>query len=104
MIVQRILAVLAASLLVGAVALAMLGPPDMPLGAALFLIDHDLVHAFQGGIQAHFDQWMWDDVVLPFLVRPVWLLPAFLGLVLAGLSLTLSNNQRRPQRSQRRRF
>jgi hypothetical protein len=103
-IVQRILAVLAASLLVGAVALAMLGPPDMPLGAALFLIDHDLVHAFQGGIQAHFDRWMWDDVVLPFLVRPVWLLPAFLGLVLAGVSLTLSNNQRQSQRSQRRRF
>ena len=105
MIVQRILAILAAGLLVGAVALAMLGPPDMPLGAALFLIDHDLVHAFQGGIEAHFDHWMWDDVVLPFLVRPVWLLPACLGVILAGVSLTLSYaNPRRPQRSQRRRF
>jgi hypothetical protein len=102
-IVQRILSVVAAALLVGAVALGLLGPPDMPLGAALFLINHDLVHAFRGGIEAHFDHWMWDDVVLPLLVRPVWLLPASLGLVFAGLSLTLANKSR-PQRSQRRRF
>ena len=82
----------------------MLGPPDMPLGAALFLIDHDLLHAVHGGIEAHFDRWMWDDVVLPFLVRPAWLLPACLGVIFAGLSLTVSYNQRRPQRSPRRRF
>jgi hypothetical protein len=103
-IVPRILAVLAASLLVGAVALAMLGPSDMPLGAALFLVNHDLLRAFRSGIEAHFNHWMWDDMVLPLLIRPVWLLPACLGLISAGLSLTLSNNQRRPQRSPRRRF
>ncbi len=104
MIAQRILAVLAAVLLVGAVAVAMLAPPGMPLGAALFMLNHDLMNTFQGGIEAYFNHWMWQDVVMPVLVRPAWLLPACIGLVLAGLSLTLSNLQRGPQRSQRRRF
>lgn len=105
MITQRVLAVLAAVLLVGAVALAMLGPAGMPLGAALFMLNHDLMAAFQGSVETHFDHWMWDDVVVPVLVRPAWLLPASIGLVLAGVSLTLSNNsQRAQQRSQRRRF
>ena len=52
MIAQRILAVLAAMFLVGAVALATLGPPEVPLGQALFMIDHDLMdatHSFIGG-------------------------------------------------------
>lgn len=104
MIAQRILAVLAAALLVGAVAVAVLGPPSMPLGAALFMLDHDMMQAFQGGVEAHFDHWMWDDVVMPLLVRPAWLLPASIGLICAGASLTLSNSQRGSQRSQRRRF
>ncbi len=103
---QRILAVLAAVLLVGAVALAMLGPAGMPLGAALFMLNHDLMATFQGSIEAHFDHWMWDDVMVPILARPAWLLPASIGLIVAGVSLTLSNNSQRgpQQRSQRRRF
>lgn len=103
MIVQRVLAVLAAVLLVGAVAVAVLGPPDMSLGAALLVVNHDLLDTLQGGIEAHFDHWLWADVVLPVLVRPAWLLPASVGLVFAGAALTLSNLQR-PQRSSRRRF
>ena len=105
MIVQRILAVLAAVLLVGAIALAMLGPAGMPLGAALFMVNHDLMAAFQGSVEAHFDHWMWADVILPVLMRPAWLVPASIGLICAGVSLTLSNSQTGPQhRSQRRRF
>lgn len=43
MIARRILAVLSAILLVGAIALAMLGPPEVPLGQAIFMVDHDLM-------------------------------------------------------------
>lgn len=104
MITQRILAVLAASLLVGAIAVAAIGPPSMPLGAALYMLNHDLMQGLQGGVEAHLNHWLWDDVFLPFLVRPAWLLPACIGLICAGLSLTLSTRQRGPQRSHRRRF
>ena len=50
---QRTLAVLAAMLLVGAVALAMLGPPAVPLGQVLFMVDHDLMEAVHGFIGTH---------------------------------------------------
>ena len=85
------MAVLAALLLVGAVALAMLAPPELPLGRALFLLDHDLPRALEGGIEAHFAHWMWDDVALPLLLRPVWLIPASIGLLCAGAALTLGS-------------
>jgi hypothetical protein len=90
-ILSRILAVAAALLLVGAVALAMLAPPEMQLGRALFLLDHDLPRALHGGIEAHFADWMWTDLVLPLLVRPVWLIPASIGLLCAGGALTLGS-------------
>ena len=53
MIAQRIFAVLAAALLVGAVALATLGPPEVPLGQAMFMVDHDLMDAMHSGIEQH---------------------------------------------------
>ena len=103
MITQRVLAVLAAVFLVGAVATAALGPPNVPLGAALFMLDHDLLQVVEGGLQARVSLWVWDDMVMPLLMRPAWLLPAAMGLVCAGASLTLSNRQR-PQRTHRRQF
>ena len=62
MIAQRVLAVLAAALLVGAVALAMLGPPSVPLGQALFMLDHDLMNALHGSIERHVSAWLWDHL------------------------------------------
>ena len=40
-------------LLVGAVALAMLGPPAVPLGQMLFMVDHDLMDAVHSFIGTH---------------------------------------------------
>jgi hypothetical protein len=100
-IAQRILAVLAAALLVGAVALAMLGPPAVPLGQMLFMLDHDLmevVHRFFGTYLAN---WLWDYLVVPMLLRPAWLVPAGLGLICGGVSLSLST-RKSTHRSHRR--
>lgn len=102
MIAQRILAVLAAMLLVGAVALAMLGPPAVPLGQALFMIDHDLMNALHSGIERHLSTWLWDNVAVPLMLRPAWLVPAALGLICGGLSLTLSTRKKSAHRSHRR--
>ncbi len=101
MIAQRVLAILAAVLLVGAVALAMLGPPDVPLGQALFMVDHDLMAAMHGFIGQHLANWIWDYLITPLMLRPVWLVPAGLGLILAGASLTLST-RKTTHRSHRR--
>jgi hypothetical protein len=102
-IAQRVLAILAAIFLVAAVAVATLGAPDIPLGTALAMVDQDFLAAVEGGLHSHVSHWMWDDLVMPLLVRPAWLLPAAVGLVCAGISLTLTNRQP-PQRSTRRRF
>jgi len=100
-IAQRILAVLSAALLVGAVALAMLGPPEVPLGQVLFMINHDLMEAVHGFIGNHLASWLWDYGLVPVLVRPAWLVPAGAGLICGGISLSLST--RKPaHRSHRR--
>jgi hypothetical protein len=100
-ITQRILAVLAAALLVGAVALAMLGPPEVPLGQLLFMINHDLMEAVHSFIGTHLASWLWDYLLVPVLVRPAWLVPAAAGLVCGGVSLSLST-RKSAHRSHRR--
>jgi hypothetical protein len=101
---QRILAVISAFLLVGAVALATLGPPSVPLGQLLLMLDHDLTDALRSGIEQHLSAWMWSDVVVPVLVRPAWLVPAALGLICAGAAFSVSGRKpagRPHHRSQR---
>jgi len=87
----RILAVLAAILLVGAVGVAMLGPPGLPLGRAISLLDQGLLSTLHDGIRAHVGTWLWDDVLLPLLVRPAWLVPASIGVIFAGASVTVGS-------------
>lgn len=101
MITQRVLAVLAAMLLVGAVALAMLGPPEVPLGQVLFMIDHDLMEGAHSFIGTHLAGWLWDYLVAPLMLRPAWLVPAALGLICGGMSLSLST-RKTTHRSHRR--
>ena len=98
---QRVLAILAAMLLVGAVALAMLGPPAVPLGQVLFMVDHDLMEAVHGFIGTHLAAWLWNYLVLPLMLRPAWLVPAALGLLCGGASLSLST-RKSTHRSHRR--
>jgi len=101
---QRILAVLSSILLVGAVALAMLGPPSLPLGQALLMVDHDVTEAVHGFIGQHLTEWIWTSVAMPLLVRPAWLLPAALGLIFAGAAVSVSGRKaarRTHRRSQR---
>jgi len=102
-IAQRILAVLSAAALVGAVAVALLGPPGMPLGQALLGIDRQMLDVLRSAVERIFAPWMWTEVVLPVLARPAWLPAAALGLILAGLSLTLPHG-RRAERPRQRRF
>jgi len=101
MAAYRILAVIAAALLVGSVALATLGPPEVPLGQLLFMIDHETMNRVQSWVLHYLGDWVWRYGVSPVMVRPAWLVPAALGLVCVGASVTLS--ARKPaHRSHRR--
>jgi hypothetical protein len=101
---QRIFAVLAATLLVGAVALAMLVPPSLPLGELLLMLDHDATDAAHAFVGRHFSEWIWSDLAMPLLLRPAWLVPATLGLICAGAATSISTSKtagRSHRRSQR---
>lgn len=103
MIAQRILAILSAALLVGAVAVALLAPPGMPLGQALLTIDHTMLDVLRSAVERVSAPWMWTEVILPVLARPAWLPPAALGLICGGLCVTLPLG-RRAERPRQRRF
>ncbi len=82
----RVFAVLAALLLVAAVAGAALLPLGTTLGQALALLDRD----GPNWLREHSSAWMWNWTEMPFMVRPIWLIPAFLGLICAGMATTLN--------------
>lgn len=104
MTLQRILAVLAAVLLVGAVALAMMLPPTLPLGQLMLMLDHDATDAAHAFVGRHFYEWAWSDLAVPLLLRPAWLAPATLGLICAGAAASIASRKtagRSHRRSQR---
>lgn len=99
---SRVLAVMAAVFLVGAVAAGTLSPPDISLGEALLNIDRMHVTAMEAALRAHMSAWVWDHAVTALLVRPVWLLPATIGIVLAGTAMTAGSLQKQPASRRRR--
>ena len=97
MIVHRILAVAAAVFFVAAVGIATFGAETMSLGQALDLIAPDLLN----GLPAWFGDWAWASLARPLMVRPAWMIPLGFGMILGGLSASLSN-RKTTRRSHRR--
>ncbi len=99
-VVRRIFAVIAAFAFVGAVAIAALAPPGIPLGHLLFSIDRRLLDGVQAAQHA-LPAWAWDWAILPVLVRPAWLLPVVVGVVATGLSVSWGSKRPEAERSRR---
>ncbi len=93
----RVFAVLAAVFFVTAVALAALTPAGLTLGQGLVQMDGTAL----GWLQRHSMAWAWDWIELPFLLRPLWLIPATLGLVCAGLAMSFNFGRASPSRRKR---
>lgn len=89
----RILVILASVLLVAAVGLAALTPRGLTLDQGVALLDP----AASPWLHSRLAVWVQE----PFLDRPVWFVPASLGLVCAGVAASL--NLSRPPQSHRRR-
>lgn len=86
---MRVLAILAAIAFVGAFALATMLPPTTSLAATLGMIGEHEFASIAGTLRASLGKWAWEWLVAPVLSRPVWLLPAALGVLLGGLAVTL---------------
>ena len=99
---MRLFAVFAAVLLVGAFTLATVLPPDTPLAEVLSMLDRAVLGRIAALEHANLPAWMWNEITVPLLLRPVWLLPACLGVICGGFAVTLASNQA-AQRSPRRR-
>lgn len=97
---MRILAVLSAVSLVAAFTLLATVPPELPLAHALVGLDSHRFLQAQTAIRGQ-APWLWAKVLTPVLQRPVWFLPAALGLILGGCAVTLAS--RPTPRSRRRR-
>jgi hypothetical protein len=100
-IASRIFAVLSAILLITAVALATFGVRSLSLSGLLGMIGPRTVDGMRGWVTRLLGDWTWVTLVDPFMIRPSWLVPAFLGLVCSGLAVTLSYRGK-ASRSERR--
>jgi hypothetical protein len=101
-IAVRILAVLAAVLLVGAFAIATILSYDMPLSELITMVDSSVVTAIHDLVSAHLPGWVWTNMLVPLLLRPAWLLPAGVGVICAGAAATVASSGS-TQRSRRKR-
>jgi hypothetical protein len=100
-LMPRVFAVLAAVLLVGSVALASLLPTDMTLIQAIHAVDETSPASLQQAVVGAFGRGLWETVVVPVLVRPIWLIPVSLGLICIGGAVTC-HTQATPRTKQRR--
>ena len=101
MIAIRIFASLSAACLVCAFAIAALLPPEMDLGTMLLQMNPRSLMSVHDFFLGHGASGIWTHVLMPFLRRPGWLLPAMLGLIAGGIAFSLNLNG--PTRQQTRR-
>lgn len=91
MIASRILAVLAAAAFVAAFAVAMLFPAMSSLAQLLAHDDPRMLVVLHDTVAAYGPAWVWNNLAMPLLLRPAWLLPVSLGLLCAGGAMTLAS-------------
>jgi len=99
---ERLLAVLASVFFVLSFAAAALAPPLLPLSALLAQFDQTLMPRLQLFIRGNISEWAWRSLFQPVLQRPGWLLPLAIGLVFAGLALSVASRNRATRTPPRR--
>jgi hypothetical protein len=92
-LIVRIFMVITAIMLVAAIAVGTLSPTDLPLGQGLDLMDQGLPDEVHRSL-ARNAPWLWSWLVQPFLLRPVWLIPACIGILTGGIAVTLGMRAR----------
>ncbi len=98
---MRVFAWLCAVGLVVAFAIAATLPLQMDLGAMLLSMDPHSLDGLHRFVLDHVSAATWTRLLLPFLLRPGWMLPLMLGIVAGGIAFSL--NQAGPTRQSSRR-
>lgn len=89
----RVLAVASAFCLVAAFTIATLLPPFTSLAEALADLDHPFLVWLKDFVQLRLSDWIWQNLFVPVLTRPDWLLLACLGVIFAGAALTFGSRK-----------
>lgn len=84
--VARVFAVLASAFLVASVGFALLAPSGLSLGRGIEL----MLPTALDWARSRSMSWLWLNIEVPFLLRPLWLVPACLGLLCAGIAGSLN--------------
>lgn len=92
--VARIFAVFAAIFLVASVAIGALTPPGLTLGQGMAMLDRN----GPTWLREHSLMLLWNWIEVPFMQRPLWLIPACLGLICVGMATTLNIGDASPRR------
>jgi len=100
--ISRLLAVLAATLLVTAFSLFMLTPYDLSLAQGVTAMDPAMLRHLQSAVRHTIGAGSWTYLAVPVLARPVWLLPFCAGLICAGLANTFTASPDASERSRKR--
>jgi hypothetical protein len=105
-LVSRIFTILAAALLVVAFALLVLPPEGLTLMQALAGMAEDAPEQFleqlQHDVTHTLGTFAWAKLLVPLLVRPVWLVPLALGLLCCGIAASTLPPAESPRRTGRR--
>ena len=99
---MRVFAWLCAVGLVVAFAIAATLPLQMDLGAMLLSMDPHSLDGLHRFILHHVSAGTWTHVLLPFLLRPGWMLPLMVGVVAGGIAFSLNHAGPTRQGSRRR--
>ena len=89
-IAMQLFASLCAIGLVGAFAIAATLPLDMDLGAMLLVMDPGSLDGLHRFIIHQASRDIWSHVLMPFLLRPGWMLPLMGGLIAGGIAFSLT--------------
>ncbi len=93
----RTFTILAAFLLVGAIAAAALAPAGMTLARGLGTMSG----VIEPWLRVHSPGWLRDWVEMPMLSRPLWMLPAALGVICAGVAASATLGATSPSHRRR---
>lgn len=91
----KIAAALGAVSLVAGFAMATLLRSFMSLGQVIMSIDQPFMQALDQAPRSGVSLWVWSHMAVPLLLRPSWMLPTMLGIVLVGLAAQLAWGKRR---------
>jgi hypothetical protein len=95
LVLAKVVAGFGALSLVAAFAMAMLLRPFMSLGQLIMSIDQPFLTALDQTPRTGGALWIWSHLAVPVLLRPAWMMPTMLGIVLVGLAAQLAWGRKR---------